>query len=153
MSSRKATHVYVCETPHGAKIGVSINVPRRALAFGAGTRIVKTWRRPHMDAHAVEYTALRLVGAKPVLGAECFDVPAHRAVYAVERAIEMVDDGRGIASPGTIRERQQEAEMRRFSDEIAKVVAMGKAITEDYERRGYVFDREKMDFVLPGISA
>lgn len=149
MSIRKATHVYVCETPHGVKIGVSINVLRRAMAFGAGTRIVKTWRRPNMDAHVVEYTALRLVGAAPVYGTECFDVPVRRAVYAVRRAIEMVDGGAGIVSPGTLRERQQEAEMRRFSDEVEKVMEMGRAITEEYESKGYVFDREKLDFVLP----
>ena len=142
---RTATHVYVCVTRYGTKIGVTSNTGQRARALGRG-RVVKTWHRP-ADAQTVEHTALGLMGMKPKRGHEWFDAPPEQAVAAVEQAVSMADAGTATATPNSRREARAEAEAQNFSDALAEVMRRGNALCAEYERNGYVFDRTTMNFV------
>lgn len=143
----KAIYVYVCATRDGTKIGVSSNVEIRRKGLRQA-RIVKSWHRPN-DARTVENTALRLVGAAPVLGVEWFDIPEADAVAVVECAIEMADAGIAWPTANSVREADLEAGMRAVSNAIADVMAKGQAVCDAYEADGYVFDRATMQWKLP----
>lgn len=134
-----ATHVYVCTTEYGVKIGASRNVPQR-MKWLKGL-LVQKWHRPN-DAQTIEYNALRLVGVKATKGSECFDVPVAQAIAAVESAIAQVDAGTAGPSARMQTLERQERQMRQFSDRMAAAMQEMKLEWEKAERDGWYWDDE-----------
>lgn len=108
-----ATHVYVCTTRYGVKIGASGCVEKRAKGLPAAT-LVRSWHLPE-NAQLVEYHAIRLVGRPASKGWEYFDVTVDDAISAVERAIVFVASGDAPESGRTIARKRREARDRAWA--------------------------------------
>lgn len=141
-----ATHVYVCTTRDGVKIGASRNVRNRVKNLCGS--LIREWHRP-LDAQLIEYHALRLVGADPARGDEWFAVPVDDAVRAVEAAIAKAEAGMAPPSrKSQMRQRQAEIErerdarLARISDEIGK-------LNEQIVREGWQWDDAVKTFRKP----
>lgn len=123
---RALSYVYICETTRGIKIGAALDPFRRSKQVFtpvSETKLVRWWHRPQNDALLVEYNALWLVPALPVFGREWFNIPIETAVFAVERAIKMVDNGRAMPTPAMAkraarekRERQRLERLEQFRE-------------------------------------
>ena len=111
------THVYVCTTDQGVKIGASTNVVERLRQFPNAT-LVKSWHIPDI-AEDVERTALNAMRVSPMHGREFFNIPVDMALATVEMAIASCRAGHAYVGPTTKELRARKARQGWFERMMA----------------------------------